>query len=232
MPKWVEKILKYNHGEKSLKAPFAIYLYLECLLKKEQPCQNYPEKSYTEKKARHEPSGWAMFTRCLFNEKENKLYYYREKDCIEKLCKKLKEHAMKITNYEEKEMIPLTYEENKSFKEREACHICEEKFCINNDENYKIKRKVKDHCHFTGKFREAAHSKCNLNYKVPKDISIIIHTASYDTHFIINQSISRMVAEFKGELNCIGEKMEKYITSSVPIKKECDNGKSIVLDLC
>ena len=40
MPKWVEKILKYNPGEKSLKAPFAIYLDLECLLKKEQPCQN------------------------------------------------------------------------------------------------------------------------------------------------------------------------------------------------
>ena len=34
MPKWVEKILKYSPGEKSLKAPFAIYLDLECLLKK------------------------------------------------------------------------------------------------------------------------------------------------------------------------------------------------------
>ena len=46
---------------------------------------------------------------------------------------------------------------------------------------------VKDHCHYTGKFRGAAHSKCSLNYKVPKDIPIIIHNASYDTHFIINQ---------------------------------------------
>ena len=61
MPKWVEKILKYNPGEKSLKALFAIYLDLECLSKKEQPCQNNPEKSYTQKKAKHEPSGWAIF---------------------------------------------------------------------------------------------------------------------------------------------------------------------------
>ena len=37
MPKWVEKVLKYNPGEKSSKAPFATYLDLECLLKKEQP---------------------------------------------------------------------------------------------------------------------------------------------------------------------------------------------------
>ena len=61
MPKWVEKILKYNPGEKSLEAPFAIYLDLKCLLKKEQSHQNNNnnnlEKSYTEKKARHEPSG-------------------------------------------------------------------------------------------------------------------------------------------------------------------------------
>ena len=53
MPNWVEKILKYNPGEKSLKAPFAIYLDLECLLKKVQSSQNNLEKSYTEKKARH-----------------------------------------------------------------------------------------------------------------------------------------------------------------------------------
>ena len=50
MPRWSEKILKYNPGEKSLKAPFSIYLDLECILKEVQSCQNNPEKSYTEKK--------------------------------------------------------------------------------------------------------------------------------------------------------------------------------------
>ena len=90
MPNWVEKKLKYSPGEKSLKALFAIYLDLKCLLKKVKSSKNSPKKSYTEKKARHEPSGWAMFTRCSFDKKENKLNYYRGKDCIEKLCKKIK----------------------------------------------------------------------------------------------------------------------------------------------
>ena len=131
---------------------------------------------------------------------------------------------MKIINYEKKEMIPLTHEENKYYKEQATCHICEEKFCMDkDDENYKNKRKVKDHCHYTGKFRGAAHSKCNLNYKVPKDIPIIIHNASYDTHFIINQ----LAKEFKDELDCIGENMGKYITFSVPIKKKCDDSQTI-----
>ena len=105
-----------------------------------------------------------------------------------RFCKKLKNHAMKIINYEEKEMIPLTKGENNSYKEQEICHIFKETFCMDkDDENYKNRRKVKDHCHYTGKVTGAAHSKCNLNYKVPKDIPIIIHNASYDTHFVINQ---------------------------------------------
>ena len=71
-----------------------------------------------------------MLTKCSFYKTEDKLDYYRGKDCMEKLCKKLREHTMKIINYEEKEMIPLTDEENKSYEEREVCHICIETFCV------------------------------------------------------------------------------------------------------
>ena len=99
MPSWAEKILKYNSGENSLKAPFAIYIDLECILKKVQSSQNNPEKFYTEKKVRHEPSGWSMSIRCLFDEKENKFNYYRGKDCIEKLCKKIKESENEIIDF-------------------------------------------------------------------------------------------------------------------------------------
>ena len=49
-------------------------------------------------------SGWSIFIRPSFNEKENKLYYYRGKDCIEDLYKKLKERAMEIINYEKKKI--------------------------------------------------------------------------------------------------------------------------------
>ena len=50
MPDEYKKILKYNHGENSLKAPFMTYADLECLLEKMHSCQNNLEKSYTEKK--------------------------------------------------------------------------------------------------------------------------------------------------------------------------------------
>ena len=80
------------------------------------------------------------------------------------------------------------------------------KFCTDeDDENCKNRKRVKDHCHYTRKFKGAAHSICNLRYKVPDNIPIIIHKASYDTHCIINQ----LAKEFKGDLDCIGTKMEE-----------------------
>ena len=194
MPKWNETILKYNHGEKSLKAPFVIYLGLECLLLKINSCQNNLEDSYTERKAMHEPSGCTLFTNCSFDKTKNKLNYYRGIDYIEVLCKKLKEHALEIINYEKKkQMIRLSEEENKTYEEQDVRHICKKKFCLDeNKENNDKYRKVKDHCHFSRKFKGAAHNYCNLRYKVPKDIPIITHNAGYDTHFIINHFSRRI----------------------------------------
>ena len=39
MPKKDNEILKYNHGEKSIRAPFVIYADLDCLLEKVSTCQ-------------------------------------------------------------------------------------------------------------------------------------------------------------------------------------------------
>ena len=60
MPTKIKMFLKYNHGEKSLKVPFTIYVDLECLLIKQQSCQNNPNESYTEGKAMHIPCGYAL----------------------------------------------------------------------------------------------------------------------------------------------------------------------------
>ena len=85
MPTKDNNKLKYNHGEKSLKAPFTIYADLECLLIKEQSCQNNPKESYTERKAKHEPSGYALSLISSFDSRENKSNVYRGKDCIKVL---------------------------------------------------------------------------------------------------------------------------------------------------
>ena len=105
MPNDNNKILKYKHGEKSMRTPFVTYADLECLLEKMYSCQNNPEKSYIEKRIKHTPSGYSLFTNCSFDETKNKLDCYKGEDCMERFCKDLREHAMKIINFEEKEMI-------------------------------------------------------------------------------------------------------------------------------
>ena len=95
-------------------------------------------------------------------------------------------------------MIPLSKEESKSYEEQDVCHICRKKF--NLDEKDKKYQKVKDHCHYTGKFTGAAHNNCNLRHKIPKVIPVVFHNGStYDFHFIIKQ----LAEEFKGEFDCI-----------------------------
>ena len=80
IPKEDKNILKYHHGEKLLKAPFAFFADLECLLIKYKSCQNNPEKSYTDRKANHEHSGFSLSLICSFDATKNRHYFYRGKD--------------------------------------------------------------------------------------------------------------------------------------------------------
>ena len=85
-----------------------IYVDLECLLLKQQSCQNNLNKSYTERKAVHEPCGYSLDLVCSFDSKEDKHIFYRGNDYIKNFYSELKELGKKIANYEQKEMTPLT----------------------------------------------------------------------------------------------------------------------------
>ena len=81
--------------------------------------------------------------------------------------------------------------------------------------------KVRDHCHYTGKYRGAAQSVCNLRYRIVKEIPVVFHNGFvYDYHFIIKY-LSR---EFYSYFEFLGENTEKYITFSVP-NNENENDK-------
>ena len=124
---------------------------------------------------------------------------------MKKFCKDLREHSTKIINYEKKKMISLTTEEKVHYNKQKVCYICKKEF----DNNDKKQQKVRDHCHYTGKYTGAAHNICNLRYKVPKEIPVVLHNG--------------LVKEFEGNFECLGENTEKYITFSVPIKKKIEN---------
>ena len=84
---------------------------------------------------------------------------------MKKFCKDLREHATKIINYEKKKMIPLTRKEEIDHNKQKICYTSKKEFYTSNKKNYK----VRDHCHYTGKYRGAAHNICRylrLNLKL------------------------------------------------------------------
>ena len=102
MPNEDNEILKYNYGEKSMKALFIIYADLKSLLEKMNTFHNNPEKSSTTKINKHTPTGHSLFTHCSFDATKNKFDYYRGKNCMKSFCLDLREHAERIINYEKK----------------------------------------------------------------------------------------------------------------------------------
>ncbi|XP_057308117.1 uncharacterized protein LOC130646004 [Hydractinia symbiolongicarpus] len=81
-----------------------------------------------------------------------------------------------------------------------------------NDEN----RKVRDHCHYTGLYRGAAHNTCNLKYKIPNHVPVIFHNLSgYDAHLFIRELGEKYDTQ---DIGCIAENTEKYISFNVKIK--------------
>ena len=218
MPNEDNKIIKYNQGEKSIRSPFIIYADLECFLVKISTCNNNSEESSTTEINKHTPSGYSLFTHCSFDKTKNKRDYYRGYNCMKKFCKDLREHTTKLISYEKKDIIPLTKKEEENHNKQEVCYICKKEF--NTSDSDKKHHKVKDQCHYTGKYRGAAHNICNLRYKIPKEIPIVFHNGfTYDYHFIIKE----LVKEFDENFECLGENTEKYITFSVPLKKKIEN---------
>ena len=117
----------------------------------------------------HTPSGWCVYSKFAYGNVTNPLTQYRGSDCIEKFCEHIISEAKLLYNsFPEKPMEPLTKSQIKEYKRATKCHICFKPF------NEK-KRKVRDHCHYTGLYRGAAHSLCNLQYKIPNYIPVVFH---------------------------------------------------------
>ena len=119
-------------------------------------------------------------------------------------------------------MMPLTDYEKWEYEMHNYCQMCKRKFCYDKKDKskYEVNHKVRDHCHYTRKFRGAAHNICNLRYKVRREIPVVLHNGSnYDFHLIIKE----FAKKFEGQLDCLGENTEKYITFSVTVKKEIKN---------
>ena len=201
------KFKKFVHSER---APFVVYADFESILKPLDTCEPDPKKSYTLKYQKHEPVSFVYYIKS-FNESvyESKLRSYVRKneedpDTIDVFLNWLEEDVKIIAGLGNKEMI-ITPEEEEQFNQASNCWIC--------DGPLNLQDRVRDHCHYTGRYRGAAHNKCNLKYSKPNNISVFFHNLTgYDSHLFIKK-----LNENEGKIECIATNEEKYISFSKTI---------------
>ena len=204
-------MLKFKNYHRGEKVPFVIYADFESCIKSIHTCDLNPENSYTKQYQKHEPISFYYYIKCFDSEvslpiKERS---YTGKNAERVFLKYLEEDIKIIANIPEKEII-FGEKEKERYNEETRCWICKGEF---NDKN-KNKEKVKDHCHYTGRYRGAAHNECNLNYRNPNFTPVVFHNLSgYDSHlFIKNLGFS------EGNIDCIPNNEEKYISFSKKIR--------------
>ena len=205
-------IVKYADGQYQFKVPFVIYADFESILVPVSGAANNPEMSSTRGINVHQTSGWCMYSKFAYGKVTNPLKQYRGRDCnIEStFCETIMAEAKRL--YEsapKKPMDKLTKEQNVEFVTAKECHICFKKFSPKD-------RKVRYHCHYTGKYRGAAHSSCNLRYRIPDYIPVVFHNlAGYDAHLFIKE-----LAKHTTKIGVIAKNTENYISFSVKVEVE------------
>eukprot|EP01048_Picozoa_sp_COSAG05_P019414 COSAG05_NODE_3032_length_2402_cov_10.783326_3_plen_159_part_01 len=96
----------------------------------------------------------------------------------------------------------MSKEEEEAFQCQKNCRFC----------NLELKGdRVRDHDHQTGKYRGAAHSKCNINEgKSRKVVPVFFHNLKgYDAHLIVSE-----VGKYTSNLQVIPQNYEKFISFS------------------
>ena len=190
MPTKKNSILKFKHHFKKIPLPFVIYADFESFIIPVNTCQPNPEKSFTQIYQKHEPNSFCIYLKALDGMKTNfKPIVYTKKTPDDDVSEKFIEYVVELSHkiykdyYQNPKSLILTKEEEKEFQSATICHICEEK--LSSDK----KSKVRDHCHFTGKYRVAAHNKCNLECRKPLILPVVFHNLQgYDSHLFIKKT--------------------------------------------
>ena len=203
-------IVKFHSGQYQFEVPFVMYADFEAILQNvEEETNSDSQNPYMRKINHHIPSGFCTYSTFAYGEVNDPLFQYRGEDCVEVFCNHIEKEAKRLYHmFPEKAMDSLTQEQKRDFRIARRCHICMYKFKPG-------ELKVRDHCHYTGKYRGAAHEKCNLRYAIPNYIPIIFHNLSgYDAHLFIRELGKKFDS---GSIDVIAENKEKYISFGVKV---------------
>jgi len=209
MPKVGEEVLKFKHTTRMLKHPIAIYADLEALLVEENNKSHHIPHSASFVVV----GGTSIASQSSFSRFE----LFRGEDCMDKFVESIKEVVELFAIKQQQFQNVITVNNHWStYNKATKCWICDEELNQKTikskaGSDYKPKRKVIDHCHFTGKYIGAAHYDCNFKRQNERIIPIFIQSLSgYDSHMIV-KSLEKF---WDGTLKIIPKTGEEYISFS------------------
>ena len=197
----------FKNYHKSQSVSFVVYADFECFTKPIHTCQPDPKESYAKKYQKHELSSFRYYIKYFDDSvyKEDPVVYTKqsEDEAVAQIFVETLEEN--IRNIYQKFRFPKSmifeFKELEIYKKSLMCHICKDPLTPDDKENHT----VRDHCHFTGKFRGAAHNQCNLACRKPKLFPVIFHNLTgYDAHLFI-----KTLCKTAREIDCIPNNKEK-----------------------
>ena len=152
-------------------------------------------------------SWWCVYSKFTYG-KSRILLRNIEERCVSKFCEHIiAEVQCLYESFPEKPMEPLTKSQLKAYNRATKCHICFKPFKEDN-------RKLRDHCRYSGIYRKAAHSRCNLQYKIPSYIPVVFHNLTgCDAHMFIKE-----LAKQGSKMGVIAKNTKDYISFSVNVE--------------
>ena len=214
MPSPQEAKVRFTAIEKQMPAPFAVYADFEALNVPVAPQLDDKGKlKNTQALTEHVGCSGAYL---ITERRDGKVSVYARADYVGKdpagwLIHELQGHLKDIRKKIQKGKRPpqLTDEEEADFRAATTCHICSGAF----DPSTSAKSAVRDHDHLTGTFRGAAHSACNLQWRldvVKYKLPVFFHNLrGYDSHLLV-KAFARQEAT-AGRISIIPQNFEKYM---------------------
>ena len=209
MPTTDEK-LKFKHPFKKLRCPFVVYADFECLTEELTKPEGGEIKTYNYQE--HKPCGFMLN---LVNAVDitNQECLYRGEDAVNVFCNNLSEIRDDIKErMQENKEIGMTDEDTEAFNNATHCFKCGEEFrnTYKTEKEAEKYKKVRDHCHFTGRYRGCAHSICNLNYCNTRfKIPVFFHNMKNYHGHLITQNAEKL--SNKKKIDVIAQNSDKFI---------------------
>ena len=220
-----DNFMKFENYKNKIVRPFLVCADIECTLKPtyesyESDIESSSSSGDTKQKGYkthiHVPNSACFYFMSEHPKLKSRMWIAYGEDCVRKMIVELSKIAEEcIDLLKENQKMEMTKEDNGKYYSAKCCHICNKNFDDGGEDN---NWRVRDHDHLTGKFRGAAHNKCNINYFLNRFLPVVMHNLKgYDGHIILKNAHEAKWGMYGGSnyISAIPTSLQQYMSITI-----------------